>query len=435
MGTHKVHAGYTLLLPLRPDSVETAFAWLERGHLKAGFERSETTHFASVTILPADRYNEEPLPATLLFATSFCGPAVDHVAELAQLMGHELDELFCFCEDYRPHTDIPAFIAASRHSDCFYSGMQNVSPKDVRDQARLREVIEAFLDREKPTGNAKQVRAKIRDFVAIHEPWALVAEPLARGTWRAAHTRAVEALAVGMPIVALSILGLCWHPLIVISIWGAVIAIVIAIVLSIRLAESQQTFVAERLPDAYVNSLAATQVRPVINEFVIAGPVKEEGPLRPMFLQAALWVVEAAVQSVPHIPQLATPMEIPTVATARWIAADGGRRLIFISNYTNAAEDYVRDFIDTPAGAKNINISFGFGRGYPKTRWVVKDGAVTDPNAFAYVVANNQRPSVFWYGPYVNLSVDNIRINKQIRDGIVEPEPDEPTAQAWLYLL
>jgi len=134
------------------------------------------------------------------------------------------------------------------------------------------------------------------------------------------------------------------------------------------------------------------------------------------------------------IPRVYGPIVIPTVATARWIAADKGRRLIFISNYTNAAEGYVRDFIDTEAGAKNINLSFGFGRGYPKTRWIMKEGAITDPNAFGYVVTANQRRTAFWYGRYNDISIDNITINRKIREGLFGPK-NESEAQTWLHLL
>jgi hypothetical protein len=186
-----------------------------------------------------------------------------------------------------------------------------------------------------------------------------------------------------------------------------------------------------RQPDPHVRELAVTQNRPVINEFTIAGPIKEEGTLRPLFLRLSLWIVARLAEGVPW---LRSGIDIPTVATARWIAADRGRRLIFISNYTNAAEPYVRDFIDVPDGAMRINLTFGFGRGYPKTEWVVEGGALTDPNGFIYVVTENQRPTAFWYGPYRDMSIDNIKINRKIREGLFA-NLDEAGAQAWLHLL
>ena len=429
---HRVHAGYTMLLALRPERVDDARTWLAKAQLP--FDRCATTHFATITILDADEYRKQPLPATLLFATSFCGPADAHVEEVAAAMGSELRELFAHCEGFSAAHDVAELITSNRHSDCFYSGMQNVSPDDVSRQAKLREAIEQWLGVGNITGTAVKVRARIQEFVRSRDDlkWALEPDTVAPGTWVAMHWRSLAIVATLVPIVALSITGLFYHPAIVAAVWLAVVLLVVAVVFSIRLGEDEQTYVSTRQPDEKVRALAATQNRPVINEFVIAGRIKEEGVMRPITLRAALWLVAWLVQG---IPRWRTPMEIPTVATARWIAADRGRRLIFISNYTNAAEAYVRDFIDFPTGARDINISFGFGRGYPKTYWIINGGAATDPNAFAYVVAVHQRPAAYWYrGPNANLSIDNIRIHQQIRAGLVGPLA-EPAAQEWLHLL
>ena len=125
-----------------------------------------------------------------------------------------------------------------------------------------------------------------------------------------------------------------------------------------------------------------------------------------------------------------------TVATARWIVADGGKRLMFISNYTNEGKAYVRDFIETPGGAKRINLSFGFGTGYPKTRWVAWGGALDDPNAYLYSLAENQLPTLFWYGPYRDTSIDNIKRDRKLREGLFDESFDDPiAAQKWLHLL
>ncbi|MEO8551903.1 MAG: hypothetical protein ABI678_18130, partial [Kofleriaceae bacterium] len=211
---------------------------------------------------------------------------------------------------------------------------------------------------------------------------------------------------------------------------GVAIAFVVILLLGVRHAELQQRYVASRQRDPDVRALAGTQNRAVINEITVCGPIKE-GVCRPLFMRLALWIVGRAAEG---IPWLYDAINIPTVASARWIAADGGHRLIFISNYTNAAEPYVRDFIDVKDGAKNINLSFGFGRGYPPTRWIMGDGALADPNAFIYVVTQNQHPTLYWYGPYRDLSIDNLTINRRIREGLCA-DHDEPSAQAWLNLL
>src|SRR5262249_37826693 len=219
--------------------------------------------------------------------------------------------------------------------------------------------------------------------------------------------------------------------------WIAVAAFllfVVMVVASIRDAEDEQRYVAARPSDAHARRLAATQTRPVINEFTLGGGIKEEGTLRPIFLRISLWIIARVAEGLPGIPYLREGINIPTVATARWIVADRGRRLVFISNYTNSGEGYVRDFIETRGGAMRINLSFGFGRGYPKTEWIVERGALTDPNAYLYALGENQLPTLFWYGPYSDISIDNIKLDRKIREGLFASY-SEQQAQAWLHLL
>jgi hypothetical protein len=264
---------------------------------------------------------------------------------------------------------------------------------------------------------------------------------IAPGSWLALHWRTLIVYAVAAALAAALVAGTVAVAIVdsrvldlVVGLgWGFVFLVALAVaslVLGVRQAEEAQSFVAGRPPDDHVRRLHATQNKPVINEMTIAGPIKE-GVTRPMTMRIALWVVARVAEG---LPWLRGGITIPTVATARWIAADEGRRLIFISNYTNASEPYVRDFIDVDEGAMRINLVFGFGRGYPRTRWVLYDGAVEDPNSFIHVVNSNQLVTAFWFCPYRDMSIDNIRINRQIREGLVA-DFTEPDAAAWLALL
>jgi hypothetical protein len=434
-----------LLVPLRADRVNAAselLAELDRNPDRLPFAKSATTHFASVTIVPAQKYGTGDLPATLLFATSFCGPAGDHVKELVRLMGTQLCDLFEHCVGFE-RDKLEDFIVENRHSDAFYSGMQNLSPEDVQRHHELRSEIETFLDAREgslPT-TAVGVRSEIQTHIRAQPQfrWAQDSFAPPPAAWLALHWRWLALLGIAVPVAGaliVSALGAMFSAslrTVALDGWAGVIVLGLCgygLWRALRRAEDAQTYVTSRQPDEAVRALAATQNRPVINEMTIAGPVKE-GWVRPFVLRLALWIVERAVEG---FPRLRTPLTIPTVATARWIAADGGRRLIFISNYTNAAEGYVRDFIDTEDGAQNINLSFGFGRGYPKTRAIIHEGAITNPNAFGYVVTENQRQTAFWYGRYTDISIDNITTNRKIREGLFGHK-DENEAQTWLHLL
>ena len=449
---HRVNAGYTLLARLHADRVEAAralLAELDARPERIPFSTMATTHFATITILPAQQWGDEPLPPTLLFATSYCGPVDEHVEELVRVLGGPLRELFVHCEGFAAGCDdawLEQFIRKHRRSDTFYSGMQHLTPRDVRRHHELRTEIQTFVDdRQRAgglTGTAREVRREIQDHIRKNSEFRWAQDPFTRppGTWLALHGLTMIPTTIAAALVLCAIVQRYVHDPVLGAVvtYGGIAAglfvlFLIALVGGVRFAESQQTYVTKRPPDPVVRSLAATQNRPVINEFTIAGPIKE-GFARPLFLRMSLWVVARVAEGIPFIWSLRTGINIPTVATARWIASDRGRRLIFISNYTNAAEPYVRDFIDITNGARRINLVFGFGRGYPKTQWVIGGGALDDPNGFIHVVTEHQRPTAFWYGPYRDISIDNIKINRQIREGLFE-NTDEEQAQAWLHLL
>jgi hypothetical protein len=447
---HSVNAGFTVIAPLAADRVEAVTALLrelDADQARLPFARSETTHFATITIIPAQRYRDEPLPAVVLFATSFCGPARAHVRELVDVMGNGLRTVFAHCDGFDAGCDddeLVAFLLDHRHGDTFYSGMQHLRPIDVRRHQQLRNAIEAFLDEraalpEKPL----EARRAIQDYVSTRPDLAWTREPWkpTLGAWAVFHWRTLVIEAAVLALVAATV-ARCYVASTLLSVivtcgWiavGAFVWMLVVMIASIRDAESAQTYLSARPPDARAKQLAATQKRPVINEFTLGGPIKEEGDLRPLFLRVSLWIIARVVEGVPGLPSLRTGINIPTVATARWIVADRGRRVMFISNYTNDGVSYVRDFIETRPGAMRINLSFGFGLGFPKTRWIFKDGALTDPNTYLYSLAENQLPTLFWYGPYRDISIDNIYVARKIREGLFG-NLTEKQARDWLRLL
>ena len=453
---HKVHAGYTVIARLKEGCAATVSALLRdfRAHPeRLPFADMATTHFATGAVLPAQRYGDEELPATLMVATSFAGPSEAHENELIRFGGSGLRALFQYCEGFPAHgsdAELRRFLREHRQADTFYSGMHHLSRADVVRHAQLRTEIEDFIDHRQLHGgfppDALEIRHAIQEFVrgrpalawAEQDPW----KP-AEGSWLALHWRTLLLAAVVVPLLlalvggAIAIaLGWVHGTAVKVGVASGWLAVVLAgfalfaLVAAVRDAERQQRFVAGRPPDAHVRSLAATQCHPVINEMTVVGPVKE-GMVRPFVLRLALWIVARYAEG---IPGLTTGINIPTVATARWIAIDRGRRLVFISNFTNAAEPYVRDFIDIRNGAKRINLTFGFGRGYPRTDWIIGGGALADPNGFINVVHTNQLHTELWYCPYANLSIDNIKRDRQIREGLFGAcTPAQ--AQDWLQLL
>jgi len=450
---HKVHAGLTLLLPVEAERVDVLtrlLVELDAHQERIPFAKSTTTHFATITVIPAQKYRDQELPPTLLFATSFCGPTRVHASDLVATMGDGLREVFQHCKGFDPQcTDeqLEDFLVYNRRGDTFYSGMQGLSPADVRQHRELREAIESFIEDRQAhggfTGTALEVRHEIQEFVLSRPDLAWAEEDFEESTaaWLALHWRSliIEALVAVWLVCTVARHWVSSTALDVVF-WCGLSALIAFVVfvgvmwLTIFEAEHDQAYVAVRTPDDRARQIAATQTRPVINEFTLAGPIKEEGMLRPAFVKISLWVIARVVEGVPWMPYVGSGINIPTVATARWISTDRGRRLMFISNYTNEGIAYVRDFIETKGGAMRINLSFGFGRGFPKTRWIILDGALTDPNAYLYALSEHQRTTLFWYGPYRDISIDNIKRNRAIREGLFA-DYNEKQAKDWLHLL
>ena len=110
---------------------------------------------------------------------------------------------------------------------------------------------------------------------------------------------------------------------------------------------------------------------------------------------------------------------IPTIHFAHWTVLDGGRRLLFLSNYDGSWGSYLDDFVDKASvGLTGI---WSNTRLFPHTRWLVKNGA-RDGAAFKAFARMHQTPTAVWYlaAPYRNegLTVGRINANTDLRVGL-----------------
>jgi hypothetical protein len=61
-------------------------------------------------------------------------------------------------------------------------------------------------------------------------------------------------------------------------------------------------------------------------------------------------------------------------------------------------------------------------------------GALTNPDAFLNDVHLYQQKTQLWYWPYMNLSVDNINVNRKIRLGLYQKFATPKETADWLKL-
>ena len=122
---------------------------------------------------------------------------------------------------------------------------------------------------------------------------------------------------------------------------------------------------------------------------------------------------------------------IPSIHFAHWALLDGGKRLLFCSNFDGSWENYLDDFIDK--ASKGLTGIWGGTIGFPRPRWLFGRGA-TNGARFKAIARNKQVPSRVWYSAYRNLTVEAIDNNAAIRRDLFTTL-DLAETTAWLRRL
>lgn len=433
---HTVHAGLSIVAVLKEGRIKETKDFLLELNKNPGNNslmpctKIKSALFVSGVVIPAQDYNGETLPATVLLLTSFSGPLKIHLNELIQFGGAGLRELFQHSIDFpsgglQSDGELKAFLKKHRQADAFYTGMQCITCTDVGREEGLRKEINDFIDRHVMVADMPpaQIYQTIQRHIRSLPDFAWAQEEVSK-TLADCYQQYKK-----LPLLIVKIFG----PIIflfIINKWIAISAVfcillfIIIILIIYCKAEINDEQVARKPEDSRVRKMALTQNHAVMNELTASGSLKK-GWVRRLIYKAVIKTVGPVLGCI----------NVPTIATARWMAVDKGKRLVFISNFANQAESYVRDFIDSPGSAGKINLLFGLGAGYPKTKWLYWDGATKDPDGFMNVFQRNQQVTQFWYWPYQNLSVDNININRKIRVGLFADFSTDEKILNWLSLL
>jgi hypothetical protein len=392
------------------------------------FERLGTTHFARLFVLDEVEGGPggdagPPIPASLVYMSDVDAPVWRHLIALVQVGGARLDDVFAHCEGW-PSSSASAWarvawLRARRVSaDVVYVNTVGRSVAQVRGERRLRQAIEDFLDgkpAEWRTGDPVQIHAAVRRFVAGLPDlrWAL--EP-ARGPGLVFRVRSTLHK-VGGPVLVL-----LFSPLLLalLPVWAVLLR-----------RHERRDVPDEPTPPGRerLRELADLEDHVVQNPFTAVG-VAKPGRFRFLTMLAVLRAVNYATR---HIFNHGSLTRVRTIHFARWVAIDDRRRLIFASSYDGSLESYMDEFIDKVAWG--LNAVFSNGVGYPRTRWLVLNGANDEP-AFKTFLRNRQLPTQVWYSAYDDLSAVNIENNAAIRAGLTGAgAPTRSQAEAWLARL
>lgn len=378
-------------------------------------------HFARLVLVEESTDLEgDRLPASLLYMSDLDLPKDRHLGELADASGDAIDRLFGHCVGYpqTPTTPEQRLAYLRGHvvkEQARYVNTIGRTARQIRQEARLRDRIQAYLDEHPdelrgrdPLEIRRELQRLVEDDASLH--WA---RRPAEGTDRGFQLRELGH-AIGMALLVLLLLPVL------------LLALPVYLVL-LRWHERRDPAPHLKPTPELVQELAGLEDHLVQNAFTAIGLVKP-GLFRRLTVRATLAGIDYSTR---HIFNRGNLAGVKTIHFARWVFLDGGRRVMFASNYDGSLESYMDDFIDKIAWG--LNIVFSNGSGYPRTRLLILDGA-RDELAFKDYLRLHQVPTRVWHSPYGQLSAANINNNERIRAGL-QGEAGAEKAEQWLRSL
>lgn len=415
------------------------------------FLRCDRIHFARFVILePSEDALGRPTRASLIFSTNYDAPLEAHLDELYAQGASGLDRIYDCCAGYpapgaRTRENVLAYLRDhDAGHNTLYVGTRGLTVQQIRKEADLRDAIEAFLDERtnEPTFLKQEpaaIREEIRAFVRGREDlrWALEQPPAIRRRWPYKSDLAIAVpavlLLVALPLglgFAASSAGRGIAALAAVLGVGALAVGAGAAVLRSKEKRDPQdpaTTDFEHVARLLAREDVRSEGRPIVQNQMTSTTNVKPGRFRQSLLRSVLTAIDAAGRYIYVDGRLGS---IPSIHFARWVVIDDGRRLLFFSNFDGSWENYLGDFIDK--AATGLTAVWSNTDGFPRARWLVRDGA-TDEQRFKAYARNSQTITEVWYSAYKYLSVQNIWTNARIRAGLTGSQTNAATA-TWLRL-
>ena len=378
-------------------------------------------HFARFVLLDETHdLRGDPLPASLVYMSDVDIAADRHLSDLVDTVGSGLDLLFGHCDGYpAAPTARDARLSYLRShlvkEQARYFNTTGRNVRRVRQEAELRDRIEDVLNSSPDSltdADPASIRARVQEQIA-HDGRLSWARRPASGPGLGFRLKELAHLVGGLLLVVLL------SPLLL------VVAPVFVVLL--RLHERSEPAPHLRPERKHVEELEALEDHLVQNPFTAVGFVKP-GLFRLMTIKTILLAIDFAARHVFNKGNLAG---VKTIHSARWVALNGWRRMVFASNYDGSRESYMDDFVDKIAWG--LNVAFGSGYGFPRTRWLFFDG-VRDEQAFKDFLRRHLAPTRVWYSAYGRLTNANIENNARIRAGLTG-KADANEARRWVQAL
>jgi hypothetical protein len=386
-------------------------------------------HFARLLILPeAKDLKGRTIRPSLVYAANVDGSGAAHLQNLIRHSAVGVDRIFAHCEGYPGNPDDRsrfAYLQSKRIStQAFYVNTVGRSARQVREEARLRDSLEAELDRmgsgvrnERPA----KVRERLQTFVRGNADLNFAAGPAPAYPlgWRIRERITFfGTLLVLLLFLPIFLIGLPFY-------------LITLRMHEIRDAQNRKQL---RISAEEQVVLRFNEDHVVQNQISAVGDVKA-GQFRYLTMRALLWALDFAAKHHFNRGDLGTvPLlklyGVNTIHFAQWIVIDEGRRVLFFSNYDGSLVSYMDDFVNKVAWG--LNAVFSNGNHYPNTRWLFLDGA-HDEQQFKAFLHKHQIRTQAWYSAHSRYTAVNLTNNGAVRRGLFAAAGSD--AGSWLQRL
>lgn len=432
---------FTVIAPVprdRVDEVERVLAEVaadveNNGHLPLA--RLEGLHFASLVLFPASG----GFSPTLVFESNVDGTIADHLAQVVAVAGPGVDAIWGGCPDYPAGgSEDPAAVRRwLQHRvvlpGAYHIGTTGRSREQILAEAGLQEALECFLDEQQVLGRLPKAPAEIRAALQarVHDDPSLaeVAWPAPAESWRdrlrrLRHVAGSADSGVLVPVGALVVVLVAVarrRPL-------AAVAMVAAGPAWLRWRESTDPAVDRPVDPAALDAIEAVEDQPgVVQNHLASLTEVKPGRARSTLLRSILWVINAGARTAYTKGELAG---IPSIHFAHWSVIDGGRRLLFLSNYGGSWESYLDDFIEK--AASGLSAVWSHTVDFPRSRWLgLQSGGARNGPAFKRVARRSQVPTTVHFCAYPERSVANINDTSALVAGLFA-DLDGDEVRRWL---
>jgi hypothetical protein len=444
---------FVVLLPLHPQTKEHVRIELDalgdditaRNTMPLiPFADMVTLESARILVLPANA--DSPVDRMML-STVFDGTLDDHLRELTTVGHAGLDQLFRRCEGYPAGAtpeQLKAYLVAHRiQRRAFHIGSVGSTISEVREEARLRDALQDFIDERRRAGawrtaSVERIRSEIGQFVRSRPDLPQALRPPPTLAWRLAKFANLLGVfaTLFLPFVLagavfqFAVFGTEWA-WVGVPVWSVLFLAVTVGILTLILRRHERAEQARFRPVTWdnvdVNPLTDREDLLGQNQISLFLPVKV-GWFRAFSMRFSLWAAHALSC---HYWNKGKLVGVDTIHFARFFLIDGEKRMVFLSHYDGSWDRYLTDFLTV--GAFAVIPIWANLEGCPPTRYQINP-TPRFPEYFLPFIRQYQVVTQAWYVAYPDLSLTNVLRNAQIREGLFTPLT-LAEAREWLALL